>query len=260
MKKAKKTHKRMMNGGVAATTKPAFNKGPAISTKPAFDKGSAISGRGGMKRMMDGGMAAMTRPAFDKGRAPMTKPAFDKGQAPMTKPAFNKGQAIMGGLPEAFGGAGSPGPRVSRPAVIGARPPGGKFILPQQPNTIGTGNGPDYQSGYSEGPRGGRGGYSGADRGQRPSMGSNIGANLRGALSGIGIPAEGASPSAAPMLSGVAGGLGAFGMKKGGVVKGKKMRGGGLARKGVGMALAKGGLAKRAGGCAKRGVGRGRIV
>jgi hypothetical protein len=49
-------------------------------------------------------------------------------------------------------------------------------------------------------------------------------------------------------------------MKKGGVVKSKKMRGGGLARKGVGMALAKGGLAKRAGGCAKRGVGRGKMV
>ena len=63
-------------------------------------------------------------------------------------------------------------------------------------------------------------------------------------------------------------------MKKGGAVKGKKMRGGGLARKGVGMALrggglarkgvgmalAKGGLAKRAGGCATRGYGRGKMV
>jgi hypothetical protein len=50
------------------------------------------------------------------------------------------------------------------------------------------------------------------------------------------------------------------GMKKGGAVKSKKMRGGGLARKGVGMALAAGGLAKRAGGCAKRGIGRGKIT
>jgi len=49
-------------------------------------------------------------------------------------------------------------------------------------------------------------------------------------------------------------------MKRGGKVKSKAMRGGGLARKGVGMALAKGGLAKRAGGCAKRGVGRGKMV
>ena len=48
--------------------------------------------------------------------------------------------------------------------------------------------------------------------------------------------------------------------KKGGAVKSKAMRGGGLARKGVGMALAKGGLARRAGGCAKRGVGRGKIT
>lgn len=40
----------------------------------------------------------------------------------------------------------------------------------------------------------------------------------------------------------------------------RAMRGGGLARKGVGMALAKGGLARRAGGCAKRGVGRGKIM
>lgn len=220
------------------------------------------------KRMMDGGMAAMTRPAFDKGRGPMTKPAFDKGQAPMTKPAFNKGQAIMGDLPEAFGGAGSPGPRVSRPAVIGARPPGGKFILPQQPNTIGTGNGPDYQSGYSEGPRGGRGGYSGADRGERVPAGSRLGQNLRGAMGAAVGPMSGVQDAiarsqnapSATNLAGIAGGLGAFGMKKGGVVKGKKMRGGGLARKGVGMALAKGGLAKRAGGCAKRGVGRGKIV
>jgi len=49
-------------------------------------------------------------------------------------------------------------------------------------------------------------------------------------------------------------------LRKGGAVKGKNMRGGGLARKGVGMALAKGGLARRAGGCAKRGVGRGKMV
>lgn len=49
-------------------------------------------------------------------------------------------------------------------------------------------------------------------------------------------------------------------MRKGGKVQGKKMRGGGLARKGVGMALAAGGLAKRAGGCAKRGIGRGKMV
>lgn len=48
-------------------------------------------------------------------------------------------------------------------------------------------------------------------------------------------------------------------MKRGGKVKSKAMRGGGLARKGVGMALAKGGLAKRAGGIAKRGVGRGKM-
>lgn len=53
---------------------------------------------------------------------------------------------------------------------------------------------------------------------------------------------------------------GSLGLKKGGAVKSKAMRGGGLARKGVGMALAKGGLARRAGGCAKRGVGRGKIM
>ena len=39
----------------------------------------------------------------------------------------------------------------------------------------------------------------------------------------------------------------------------KKMRGGGLARKGVGMALAKGGLAK-ANGCVMRGKTRGKMV
>lgn len=61
---------------------------------------------------------------------------------------------------------------------------------------------------------------------------------------------------AAPMAAEAA----APAFRKGGAVKGKKMRGGGLARKGVGMALAKGGLARRAGGCAKRGVGRGKMV
>ena len=52
-------------------------------------------------------------------------------------------------------------------------------------------------------------------------------------------------------------------MRGGGLARkgvGMALRGGGLARKGVGMALAKGGLAKRAGGCAKRGVGRGKMV
>jgi hypothetical protein len=48
-------------------------------------------------------------------------------------------------------------------------------------------------------------------------------------------------------------------MRKGGKVQGKKMRGGGLARKGVGMALAKGGMVK-ANGCAKRGKTRGKMV
>jgi hypothetical protein len=42
-------------------------------------------------------------------------------------------------------------------------------------------------------------------------------------------------------------------MKKMMIAKTKKMRGGGLARKGVGMALAKGGMVRGAG-CAKRGV------
>lgn len=85
---------------------------------------------------------------------------------------------------------------------------------------------------------------------------------------------EGATKDMAGM-SGVSDYYGApTGMKKGGAVKGKKMRGGGLAckgvgmalrggglaRKGVGMALAKGGLAKRAGGCATRGYGRGKMV
>jgi len=48
-------------------------------------------------------------------------------------------------------------------------------------------------------------------------------------------------------------------MRKGGAVKSKQMRGGGLARKGVGMALAKGGMVK-ANGCAKRGKTRGKMV
>ena len=48
-------------------------------------------------------------------------------------------------------------------------------------------------------------------------------------------------------------------MRKGGAVRSKEMRGGGLARKGVGMALAKGGMVK-ANGCAKRGKTRGKMM
>jgi hypothetical protein len=90
-----------------------------------------------------------------------------------------------------------------------------------------------------------------------------------GALSGL--SSGGSSPVAMsqsqPILGGVAAAPGGtksslmagMGMKKGGAVKGKKMRGGGLARKGVGMALAKGGMVK-ANGCAKRGKTRGKMV
>jgi hypothetical protein len=70
----------------------------------------------------------------------------------------------------------------------------------------------------------------------------------------------GAMTDAPPRLAGRPEEIAATPFRKGGAVKSKKMRGGGLARKGVGMALAKGGLAKRAGGCAKRGVGRGKMV
>jgi hypothetical protein len=114
---------------------------------------------------------------------------------------------------------------------------------------------------------------------QRPGMYRPVGRPGRGGAmpSAIsrGIIASGAQPMG---LSGSIGGATGYqagggmtsdadsvpmgrGFRKGGAVKAKKnMRGGGLARKGVGMALAKGGLAKRAGGCAKRGVGRGKIV
>jgi len=78
-----------------------------------------------------------------------------------------------------------------------------------------------------------------------PAIDSNY-AMTRPVMFGKGLPAS--MEAAAPAF------------RKGGAVKGKKMRGGGLARKGVGMALAKGGLARRAGGCAKRGVGRGKMV
>lgn len=218
MKKAKKTHKRMMNGGMAATTKPAFNKGPAISTKPAFDKGPAVSGSGGMNRMADGGMATMDMPM--RGSRPVPA-GLMKQQRPVNRPVG---------------------------ADNDKRPPR-KFILPERPFVPGGQNASGYNSGYSEGPRprpGGAGvplgGGGRDDRGPNFGMNPNMGANLR------------------DTIGGVASGLGAVGMKRGGAVKEKKMRGGGLARKGVGMALAKGGLAKRAGGCAKRGVGRGKIV
>jgi hypothetical protein len=98
-----------------------------------------------------------------------------------------------------------------------------------------------------------------------PSIGGNLKPGMQPLASSDAYmrrPGRGGLTPTQDVLANVAGGLSGAGTgyRKGGAVKGKKMRGGGLARKGVGMALAKGGLAKRAGGCAKRGVGRGKTV
>lgn len=105
---------------------------------------------------------------------------------------------------------------------------------------------------------------------------------VKGIVKDSGYSGYGYGPAPRPKMSAAdalalrektAGPMPAPGMKHGGKVKSKGMRGGGLARKGVGMALrggglarkgvgmalAKGGLAKRAGGIAKRGVGRGKM-
>lgn len=186
MKKAKKSHKRMMDGGMATMT--GMSRGaepprkivlpPRPPRGPYSERGETGAG------YSDAGMAA---------RPPRTNP-IGRGDMPVpTNPI---------GRPGLLAGKGSEAPGMMKPMSPGA--------------------------------------YGGAVRGgsEGPAVQSGVMGALRGAA-GLGS---------------------AMGMKKGGAVKGKKMRGGGLARKGVGMALAKGGLAKRAGGCAKRGVGRGKMT
>ena len=182
------------------------------------------------KRMQDGGMAGYgeaARPmAYTKGK--VGTPAY----RPVGRPGFIPSPGIGGNL--------KPGmrPLASSDAYM-RRPPQGSGTLDAAQGLIGSAVPPD---------RGGN-----LKPGMRPLASSD--AYMR-------RPGRGGLTPTQDVLANVAGGLSGAGTgyRKGGAVKGKKMRGGGLARKGVGMALAKGGLAKRAGGCAKRGVGRGKTV
>lgn len=148
----------------------------------------------------------------------------------------------------------------------GAEPPR-KIVLPPRPPRGGRGGGadgisymggsPNFDERTGEYRKSEGGGHRDGNMASRPIPTNPIGRPAGGRV-GYG---EGIVGGLGP----VAGLMGAprgvpVAMKKGGAVKSKKMRGGGLARKGVGMALAKGGLAKRAGGCATRGYGRGKMV
>lgn len=219
--KARKTHKRMMDGGMAgygeASQPMAYSKGkvgtpayrpvgrPDMPSSP--DRGGYLKpgmrplasseaymrnpGRGGGMSAVEQGIGLQVRPDRGGYLKPGMRP-LASSEAYMRKPP--RGGASGGGM-----GGSRPMPRPIESPVM--------------------------------------------DKG--PAIDSNY-AMTRPVMFGKGAPAS--MEAAAPAF------------RKGGAVKGKKMRGGGLARKGVGMALAKGGLAKRAGGCAKRGVGRGKMV
>jgi len=249
--KARKSHKRMQDGGIAS-----FGGMPAsLDQRPGMYRpvgrpgrgnegmyrpigrpgrggpmgGGAFSdiqggGGGGLSKIVDGG--AMGRPirgggmTSDIGSVPMGRGgAMASMEAqPVRLPA--RGRGASGLQKEVVGGMSRPlerpGMKGSLASIMGAP---------------------------------GRGGAMTSDAGSVPmGRGGSIG-GATGYQAGGGMTSDADS---VPM---------GRGFRKGGAVKAKKnMRGGGLARKGVGMALAKGGLAKRAGGCAKRGVGRGKMV
>jgi len=204
--KARKSHKRMQDGGIAS-----FGGIPASLGIIGGAMGRPIRG---------GGMTS------DIGSVPMGRGgAMPSMEAqPVRLPARGRGAS---GLQKEIGGMGRPGRGGAMPSME-AQP----VRLP--------GRGGAMPSAISQGII-----ASGA---QPMGLSGSIG-GATGYQAGGGMTSDADS---VPM---------GRGFRKGGAVKAKKnMRGGGLARKGVGMALAKGGLAKRAGGCAKRGVGRGKMV
>jgi|694.fasta_scaffold52615_8 hypothetical protein len=207
--KARKSHKRMQDGGITSY-------GSASNLKPGMQ---ALASSDAYMRRPGRGNEGMYRPIGRSGRGG----------------SFSDIQGIIGGamgLPIRGGGMTSD---------IGSVPMGrggAMASMEAQPVRL-PGRGGAMPSAIS------RGIASGA---QPMGRGGSIG-GATGYQAGGGMTSDADS---VPM---------GRGFRKGGAVKAKKnMRGGGLARKGVGMALAKGGLAKRAGGCAKRGVGRGKMV
>lgn len=258
--KARKTHKRMQDGGMAdygeAARPMAYSKGrvgtPAFRPvgRPGIAPLSAGVG-GNLKpgmRPLASSDAYMRRPP--RGGSAIQRASFDAqlsrgGKFGGALPSMEEAQPVR--LP----GRGSAMSAVEQGLGLQVRPDRGGSLKPGMRPLASS------EAYMRKPPRGGAsgGGMGGSrpmprpiespvmDKG--PAIDSNY-AMTRPVMFGKGAPAS--MEAAAPAF------------RKGGAVKGKKMRGGGLARKGVGMALAKGGLARRAGGCAKRGVGRGKMV
>lgn len=291
--KSAKGHKRMMNGGMA-TQEAEMQRMPAGrgmrggAAGPGV--GSALPGVGGgfkeaQPQVMRGSRGGAGGPMVERpGRGGMQSMESEIKNARGSRGGMQSMEAEIKNARGSRGGMGGSagGPMVERPGrAIESQP---QVMRAQKVTSSGPSKGlrpgsrPDaYSPAIAARPaRGGSMGFSKMpepmERGMRgvPSSSVGMGAQpfngLRGSAAGPGVGSAlpgmgGVSNMAYPM--GGAQGLGSsIGMKRGGVVKskGKVMRGGGLARKGVGQALAKGGLAKRAGGCASRGVGRGKIV
>jgi hypothetical protein len=94
------------------------------------------------------------------------------------------------------------------------------------------------------------------DRNMRPMQKGGM-ANAMPVRGGGGVPLQGPGGVVIKPRPGMTKGMGRFGGKPG--MDRDVMRGGGLARKGVGMAMAKGGMV-RGSGCAKRGKTKGKMV
>jgi len=258
--KARKSHKRMQDGGIASY-------GSASNLKPGMQ---ALASSDAYMRRPGRGNEGMYRPIGRPGRGGATGyqagggMTSDADSAPMNRGgamgrpgrggSFSDIQGIIGGamgLPVRGGAMTSDVNSVpmNRGGAMSSMERGlGSQVRPDRGGSLKPGMRPLASSeAYMRKP--GRGGGMTSDANSTP-MGR--GGSIGGATSyqaGGGMTSDADS---VPM---------GRGFRKGGAVKAKKnMRGGGLARKGVGMALAKGGLAKRAGGCAKRGVGRGKMV
>jgi len=264
--KARKTHKRMQDGGMAdygeAARPMAYSKGrvgtPAFRPVGRPDMPSSPDRGGYLKpgmRPLASSDAYMRRPP--RGGSAIQRASFDAqlsrgGKFGGALPSMEEAQPVR--LP----GRGSAMSAVEQGLGLQVRPDRGGSLKPGMRPLASS------EAYMRKPPRGGyatQGSSFSAQPAPRPVF--RPGTNIRDALKASSdyltqnpqYMTSTARP-AAPMAAEAP----AQAFRKGGAVKGKKMRGGGLARKGVGMALAKGGLAKRAGGCAKRGVGRGKMV
>lgn len=215
--KARKSHKRMQDGGIASY-------GSASNLKPGMQ---ALASSDAYMRRPGRGNEGMYRPIGRSGRGG----------------SFSDIQGIIGGA-------------MGLPIRGGAMTSDVNSVPMNRGGAMGR-PGRGNEGMYRPIGRPGRGGAMGIQTGGGMTSDANSTPMGRGGSIGgaTGYQAGGGMTSDADSVP-----MGR-GFRKGGAVKAKKnMRGGGLARKGVGMALAKGGLAKRAGGCAKRGVGRGKMV